>query len=188
MRNNFSHKFSQIFCHPLSGSGKKKCWVWWWKMMGWSEKKIIHRSILNLDRLIKSARSQIKWPARCEIFRDLKDPRSNDMPHAKSEFEIPSKNAKSHQSNQRLACYLTKNIPFGINWLIIIDQIWHLSDICSFLPSPSCSFPPPPPFSFFFNLKRPGSEIEETRIPGLKECVGAIIPNPCTLNRTFIGT
>ena len=26
---------------------------------------------------------------------------------------------------------------------------------------------------------------QETRIPGLRECVGVIIPNPCTLNRTF---
>ena len=29
---------------------------------------------------------------------------------------------------------------------------------------------------------------QETRIPGLRECVGVIIPIPCTLNRTFLGT
>ena len=151
MRNNFSHKFSQIFCHPLSGSGKKNKAGFddekWW---AGAKKEIIHRSILNLDQLIKSARSQIK-----------PDLRSNDLPGARfSEISkipdqmtchMPNLSLKSHQnphqSNQRLACYLTENIPFGINWLMIIDQIWHLSDICSFLPSPSCSFPPPSLFS-----------------------------------------
>ena len=39
-------------------------------------------------------------------------------------------------------------------------------------------------------FKNPSHSIysQETQIPGLRECVGVIIPSPCTLNRTFIGT
>ena len=47
-----------------------------------------------------------------------------------------------------------------------------------YLPFPLLLFLPPSLF-----LKS-----QETRIPGLRECVGVIIPNPCTLNRTFVGS
>ena len=88
----------------------------------------------------------------------------------------------------------------------LICQIWHLSDelshfqsiltICSsrivaslernksILPSL-----PPPSHTVVLGylLKNPLFFLysQKARIPGLRECVGVIIPNPCTLNKTF---
>jgi hypothetical protein len=50
------------------------------------------------------------------------------------------------------------------------------------------SFPPLPLTQFFWGVcsKAPLSLYsQKARIPGLRECVGVIIPNPCTLNGTF---
>ena len=49
-------------------------------------------------------------------------------------------------------------------------------------------FPPSIQFSLGYLLKNPSLYSQKTRIPGWRECVGVIIPSPCTLNRTFTGT
>ena len=138
----------------------------------WQISEICHLkpwSVRNLDRSIHHCRCQVSELSKMTGFRE--ECPSDLCPHA------------------------------------LICQIWHLSDeishfrsiltICSsrivvslerkvFIP-PSL---PPPPFSY----SCPGVSVQKSplslysqkaRIPGLRECVGVIIPNPCTLNGTF---
>ena len=75
-------------------------------------------------------------------------------------------------------------LPIWVNSHIqLIQQGWTIGEKKTILPSP-------PFLTVVSGVSDQKSPIplysQETRIPGLRECVGAIIPSPGTLNRTFL--
>ena len=137
-----------------------------------SKKKNWARNQINTIKNDGSGAKKIPDQMTYQV-QDLKDPHQMTC-------HMPNLSLKSHQKceitsiKSSIDLLLDQKHPFWDQWLIH-DQIRHISDICPFLPS--SSFPP----SLFL-------QSQETQIPGLRECVGVIIPNPCTLNRTFTGT
>ena len=133
----------------------------WWL---WSEKSHLK------SQTVKSC--QIPDQMTCQV-QDLKDPHQMTC-------HMPNLSLKSHQ---KMRNHINQIRDWHATWpkaSLLGSTDWYSCPSPPLHSSPP-PLPSPPPFLFFL-------QSQETRIPGLRECVGAIIPNPCTLNRTFAGT
>ena len=82
----------------------------------------------------------------------------------------------------------------NLSRLTFLSQFWQFAQSNNILFHLRKKFIPPfpPPHTVLSGVFVQNSPLtlysQKTRVPGWRECVGVIIPSPCTLNRTFTGT